>query len=93
MFDFRAERVIASVDQSLERLGLEYLDIIQVHDPEFSPNLDVVINETLPALEECRKAGKIRYIGVTGYPLEVLPSTSKPYCVVLCRCLKSFSLL
>ena len=31
MFDFRAERVIRSVDESLERLGLNYIDIIQVH--------------------------------------------------------------
>ena len=30
MFDFRGERVIASVDESLERLGLSYLDCIQV---------------------------------------------------------------
>ena len=30
MFDFRAERVIRSVDESLERLGLTYIDVIQV---------------------------------------------------------------
>ncbi len=30
MFDFRAERVIASVDESLQRLGLTYIDSIQV---------------------------------------------------------------
>lgn len=30
MFDFRAERVIRSVDESLQRLGLEYVDVIQV---------------------------------------------------------------
>ena len=30
MFDFRAERVIKSVDESLERLGLTYIDVIQV---------------------------------------------------------------
>ena len=34
-----------------------------MHDPEFAPSLDIIVNETLPALEECRKAGKIRYIG------------------------------
>lgn len=43
-----------------------------VHDPEFAPSLDVVIREVLPALEACRKAGKIRYIGITGYPLSAL---------------------
>ena len=30
MFDFRGERVIQSVDESLQRLGIEYLDVVQV---------------------------------------------------------------
>ena len=34
-FDFSAERVTASVHESLERLGLEYLDVVQAHDVEF----------------------------------------------------------
>jgi L-galactose dehydrogenase len=45
---------------------------VQVHDPEFAPSLEVVLNETLPALEELRAAGKLRWIGITGYPLSVL---------------------
>lgn len=52
MFDFSAERVIASVDESLQRMGLEYVDLIQVHDMEFAPSLDMIINETLPALQK-----------------------------------------
>lgn len=43
-----------------------------MHDVEFSETLDPVINEALPALEELRTEGKIRFIGVTGYPLNVL---------------------
>lgn len=43
-----------------------------MHDVEFAESLDPVINEALPALEELRKEGKIRFIGVTGYPLNVL---------------------
>ncbi|XP_045167400.1 uncharacterized protein LOC123530713 [Mercenaria mercenaria] len=70
MFDFRAERVIRSVDESLQRLGLEYVDVIQVHDMEFAPSLDVIINETLPALQKVKEAGKAKFIGITGYPLE-----------------------
>ncbi len=70
MFDFRAERVIRSVDESLERMGLEYFDLIQVHDMEFAPSLDVIINETLPALLKVKNSGKARFIGITGYPLE-----------------------
>lgn len=70
MFDFRAERVIRSVDESLQRLGLNYVDVIQVHDMEFAPNLDLIINETLPALQKVKDAGKAKFIGITGYPLE-----------------------
>ena len=40
-FDFSAERVTASVHESLERLGLEYLDVVQAHDVEFG-SLDQV---------------------------------------------------
>ncbi len=71
MFDFRAERVLRSVDESLARLQTNYIDVIQVHDPEFAPSLDVIINETLPALEKVRQSGKARLVGVTGYPLHV----------------------
>jgi len=72
MFDFSAERVTASVDESLQRLQLNYIDVIQVHDLEFAPSLDLIINETLPALEKLKESGKIRYIGITGYPLDAL---------------------
>lgn len=37
---------------------------------EFAKNLDVIINETLPALKKVKESGKVRYIGITGYPLE-----------------------
>ena len=43
-----------------------------MHDPEFAPNLDLILAETLPALEQLRKEGKIRYVGITGYPLAAL---------------------
>lgn len=67
MFDFTAERVTASIDESLKRLGVEYIDSIQVHDPEFAPSLDIICNETLPALAKARDAGKVRaYSGSIG---------------------------
>lgn len=68
-FDFSAERVTASVDESLRRLGVEHLDLIQCHDIEFG-ELDQVVEETLPALERVRAQGKARFIGITGYPLK-----------------------
>jgi L-galactose dehydrogenase len=69
-FDFSAARTKASVDESLERLGLDYVDLIQVHDSEFR-SYDQVIKETLPALRDVCKAGKARFIGVTGFPLKM----------------------
>ena len=37
---------------------------------EFAPNLDIIINETLPALQKVKDSGKVKFIGITGYPLE-----------------------
>lgn len=72
MFDFRHDRTLQSVDTSLERLGVSYLDIVQVHDVEFAPSLDVVVEETLPALAKAKREGKTRFIGITGYSLSAL---------------------
>jgi L-galactose dehydrogenase len=69
-FDFSAERVIKSVDESLERLGVEYVDFIQVHDFEFG-NPDQIVTETLPALRKAQAAGKARYVGITCLPLKL----------------------
>lgn len=69
-FDFSAERVTRSVDESLQRMGVEYLDIIQCHDIEFG-SLDQVVNEALPALRKLQQQGKVRFVGVTGFPLKI----------------------
>nr|ADV59927.1 putative L-galactose dehydrogenase [Citrus unshiu] len=69
-FDFSAERVTRSIDESLARLQLDYVDILQCHDIEFG-SLDQIVNETIPALQKQKEAGKIRFIGITGLPLEI----------------------
>lgn len=71
-FDFSAERVTRSVEESMTRLGVDCLDVVQCHDVEFG-DLDVVARETIPALAKLKAQGKIRAIGITGYPLEVFP--------------------
>ncbi|XP_073951280.1 uncharacterized protein [Choristoneura fumiferana] len=70
MFDFSAEKTEAAVDMTLERLGLEYVDLIQIHDPTFVPDLSVILKETLPALERAVKDGKARFIGLCDYDLD-----------------------
>jgi aryl-alcohol dehydrogenase-like predicted oxidoreductase len=69
-FDFSARRVVESVDVSLHRMGVDYLDIILCHDIEFV-EMRQVVDETLPALRKLRDAGKVRFIGVSGYPMNV----------------------
>ena len=71
-FDFTYDRTIRSVNESLQRLQVDYIDAVQVHDPEFAPSLDIVVSEVLPALQSLKEAGKIRRIGITGYPLAAL---------------------
>ncbi|KAL8208827.1 hypothetical protein R6Q57_008239 [Mikania cordata] len=69
-FDFSAKRVTKSIDESLERLQMDYVDIFQCHDIEFG-SLDQIVNETIPALQKLKEAGKIRFIGITGLPLGI----------------------
>lgn len=71
-FDFSAKKTKESIDVSLGYLGLDYVDIIQIHDVEFAENLDIIVNEALPACEEIVKQGKAKFIGYSGYPLNVL---------------------
>ncbi|PRW05776.1 L-galactose dehydrogenase [Chlorella sorokiniana] len=69
-FDFSAERVTAGIRDSLARLQLEYVDLIQCHDIEFT-HLDQIVNETLPALLALKAQGLVRHIGITGLPLKI----------------------
>jgi L-galactose dehydrogenase len=74
VFDFSAERVVRSLDESCSRLGVEYVDLLQCHDIEFA-NLEQIVGETLPALVKLRQEGRIGHVGITGLPLSVLRST------------------
>jgi aryl-alcohol dehydrogenase-like predicted oxidoreductase len=69
-FDFSARRVVESVDVSLHRMGVEHLDIILCHDIEFV-DMAQIVNETLPALRKVQEQGKVRFIGVSGYPMKM----------------------
>ena len=70
-FDFSAERVTRSVDESLQRLRTDRIDVMQVHDIEFG-DLQQVIDETIPALRKVKEAGKIRHIGITALSLTAM---------------------
>lgn len=70
-WDYSAKRAKESVYESLERLNIDYIDLINVHDIEFA-DLHQVVNETLPALVELREKGIVGHVGITDLQLENL---------------------
>lgn len=69
-FDFSKKSILTSVENSLQRLHTDYLDILFLHDIEFG-SFEEVMQEGIPALHELKEQGKIRYFGVSGYPLSI----------------------
>lgn len=60
--DFSARGIIASLESSLCRLGVEAVDLVHIHDPDL--HLGSALEDALPALLTLRDAGVIRAIGV-----------------------------
>ena len=69
-FDFSPQRVVESIDVSLHRMGVDYLDIVLCHDIEFV-NMEQIVHETLPALRKIQRQGKVRFVGISGYPMNI----------------------
>jgi myo-inositol catabolism protein IolS len=63
--DSSRARVLASIDKSLRRLRTDYVDIYLVHWPD--PNTP--LEETMAALDDIARQGKVRYIGVSNFRL------------------------
>jgi len=72
-YDYSAARSERSLHDSLARLGVDYVDLIQCHDIEFADH-DQIVNETLPTLHRLKQKGLARFVGITGLPLRVFPS-------------------
>tara|TARA_B100000953_G_scaffold299782_1_gene300995 strand:+ start:10815 stop:11813 length:999 start_codon:yes stop_codon:yes gene_type:complete len=58
--------LIASLDQSLQRMGLDYVDVFYHHRPD----PDTPLEETMGALDQIVRSGKALYVGVSNYPAE-----------------------
>ena len=75
-WDYSAKRVTDSVYESMERLGIDHIDLINVHDIEFQAalpgGLQKVVDETLPALFELRDKGVVSHVGITDLQLQNL---------------------
>ncbi|MBN9085335.1 MAG: aldo/keto reductase [Reyranella sp.] len=75
-----SDYVAQSMDESLQRLGLDYVDLFQLHNPLVAKDADdhmdveIALNEVVPALHKLQKAGKTRFIGFsgTGEPASIL---------------------
>ncbi|MBQ0023383.1 MAG: aldo/keto reductase [Prevotellaceae bacterium] len=75
-WDYSGKRATESVYESMERLGIDHIDLINVHDIEFQAalpgGLQKVVDETLPALVELREKGVVSHVGITDLQLENL---------------------
>lgn len=75
-WDYSGKRAQESVYESMERLNIDYIDLINVHDIEFQAalpgGLQKVVDETLPALVELREKGVVGHVGITDLQLENL---------------------
>lgn len=67
-WDYSAKKARESVNESMDRLNVDYIDIINIHDIEFA-DLEQVCNETLPALVELKEKGVVGHIGITNLNL------------------------
>lgn len=94
-WDYSSQRATESVYESMERLNIEHIDLINVHDIEFQASLpgglDKVCNETLPALVALRDKGVVSHVGITDlqpenlkYVIEHVPAGTVES--VLCFC-------
>lgn len=70
-FDFSPGRLLRSVDESLGRLQTDRLDILLLHDIEFS-RPSAILDEAVPVLHELKQQGKTRAVGVSSYRIDVL---------------------
>jgi L-galactose dehydrogenase len=75
-FDFSAEGLTRSLEDSLIRLKTDVIDLYQLHDIEFADK-NQIIHESLPTLYKLREQGLIRFIGITGYPLHLLKEVAE----------------
>jgi len=72
MYDYSYSRTEESVNNSLNKLQVDCIDIVQIQDVDFVEDRSILYSETLPALQKLKSEGKLRFIGVTGYDLAII---------------------
>lgn len=75
-WDYSGRRAQESVYESMDRLGVDHIDLIHVHDIEFQASLpgglQLVVDETLPALVELKEKGIVSHVGITDLQIDNL---------------------
>lgn len=71
--DFSGEQVERSLEQSLEKLGLGFLQIVYIHDPEYT-TIETIMSKggALDVLKKYKAKGVIGHIGISGGPISML---------------------
>jgi aryl-alcohol dehydrogenase-like predicted oxidoreductase len=72
-FDYSRARIRASLDESARRLGVDYFDIIHLHDIEYEGrrNVEWALGEGLGALQELRREGRIGAVSFGIHPMDL----------------------
>jgi len=71
VWDFSREATLRSLDESLARLGVNRIDVLQCHDIEHGDRRQL-LDEALPTLRDLKAQGVIGHVGITGYDLALL---------------------
>ena len=69
----RTADVLRAADRSLQRMGVDWIDLYQVH----WPNASIPIEETMSAMDSLVEAGKVRYVGVSNFSVAQLKEAQK----------------
>lgn len=90
-WDFSRDGVLRSIEESLDRLGVDRLDVVYVHDPD--DHWEQASTEAVPALVELRDQGVVRAVGVGMNQSEMLARFVRETDVDLVMCAGRYTLL
>lgn len=71
--NFSRSRLLKSVDSSLQRLGIDTIDLLQLHEP----NPAIPIQETMDTMADLVDAGKVKFVGVSNFSVAQLKEAQK----------------
>ncbi|MGJ8640971.1 MAG: aldo/keto reductase [Opitutaceae bacterium] len=72
-FDYSEAAIRQSLDESLQRLGTDYVDALYLHDIEYDgrSHVEQALTEGVKTLQALKQEGKIRFYGISTYPMDL----------------------